>query len=74
MLISLYHVLRLFYSLLFFLLSLNFFFFMHFIEVWLTYNVSGTQQGDTDIHILFFRLFSSLGYNKILTIVPCAIQ
>ena len=28
----------------------------------------------TDTHILFFRLFSIIGYYKVLTIVPCPIQ
>ena len=37
-------------------------------------NVSGAQQGDSVTHILFFKLFSVIGYYKILTIVLCAIQ
>ena len=53
-----------------------FFFLIYFIEVWLTYSVSGAQRGDSviHVHILFLRLFSIIGYYKILTIVPCAIQ
>ena len=49
--------------------------YIFFIEVWLTYSVSGAQQGDPVIHkhTLFFRLFSITGYYKILTIVPCVI-
>ena len=40
--------------------------------------VSGVQQSDSVIHLymylFFFRLFSIIGYYKILNIVPCAIQ
>ena len=36
--------------------------------------VSGVQQSDSDIHILFFfKFFSHLGYYRILSRVPCAI-
>ena len=47
------------------------------IDVELIYNivlVSGVQQSDSVIYICFFRLFSIIGYYKILNIVPCAIQ
>ena len=53
------------------------------IEIQLIYNVvliSGIQQSDSVIHtyiyiyIFFFRFFSIIGYYKILSIVPCAIQ
>ena len=55
------------------------------VEVQLTYNVilvSGVQQSDSVIYIytyiclyiFFFRFFSTLGYYKKLSIVPCAIQ
>ena len=41
--------------------------------------VSGAQQSDSVIlniyiYIYMFRFFSLVGYYKILTIVPCAIQ
>ena len=40
--------------------------------------VSGVQQSDAVIHIhsylVFFKLFSLVGYYKILSRVPCAIQ
>ena len=48
--------------------------------------VSGVQQSDSDIyiyiyiyiythtHIFFFRLFSTVGYYKILNVVPCGTQ
>ena len=38
----------------------------------MTFNVSGAHQSDSVIHIhrLFFKLFSIIGYYKILTIVP----
>ena len=50
-----------------------------FIEVQLIYNlvlVSGVQQSDSVLYILFifFRLFSIIGYYKIMSIVPTAIQ
>ena len=57
----------------------------YFIEVWLIYNVmlvSGVQHSDLDMylyifthtHIFFFRFFSPIGYYKILSTVPCALQ
>ena len=39
--------------------------------------VSAVQQSDSAIHTyisIFFRFFSLIGYYKILSIVPCAIQ
>ena len=51
-----------------------------FIGVELIYNVvlvSGVQQSDSIIHIhifILFRLFSHIGYHRILSRVPCAIQ
>ena len=40
--------------------------------------VSGVQQNDSVIHIhiypFFFRFFSHIGYYRILSRVPCAIQ
>ena len=40
--------------------------------------VSGVQHSDSviyiSIYISFFRFFSLIGYYKILSIVPCAIQ
>ena len=50
-----------------------------FIEIQLIYNVvllSSVQQSASFIHIyiFFFRLFSIIGYYKILNIVPCATQ
>ena len=38
----------------------------------MTFNVSGAHQSDSviHIHILFLKLFSIIGYYKILTIVP----
>ena len=42
---------------------------------WLTvFQVHGGWFIDTYTHILFLRLFSIIGYYKILTIVPCAVQ
>ena len=43
-----------------------------FIEVELTYNVSGAQQGDLILQKsnIILKLFSIIGYYKILTIVP----
>ena len=35
--------------------------------------VSGGQQNDSVIYI-YFRLYSIIGYSKILNIIPCAIQ
>ena len=60
-----------------FLLLLQFFFInIYFIDVYLPCDVSGAQQGDSVVHahMLLFRLFSILGYYKISTIVPGAIQ
>ena len=56
-----------------------FFCFYVLIGVQLIYNavfISGVQHSDSVIHtyILFFRLFSCIGYYKILSTVPCAIQ
>ena len=53
---------------------LSLFFFILF-EVLLIYNiglVSGVQQNNSDIYIVF-RLFSIIGFYKILNIVPCVI-
>ena len=52
------------------------FFLYTFFEVQLIYNVSSAQQGNSVIHIymLFLKLFSIIGYYKILTRVPFAIQ
>ena len=36
--------------------------------------VLGVQQSDSVIHIFFFRFFSHVGYYRILSIVPCAVQ
>ena len=37
--------------------------------------VSGVQQNDSVVHtLLFFRFFSLIGYYKILSRVPCAIE
>ena len=51
------------------------------IEVWLIYNVAlvlSVQRSDSGIYIyiyiFFSRFFSIIGYYKILSIVPCAIQ
>ena len=51
------------------------------IEVWLIYSVvlvSGVQQNDSDkyiyIYVFVYRLFSHIGYYRILSRVPCAIQ
>ena len=52
-----------------------FFSLIFFIEVQLIYNVvltSNVQQ--KNIYISFFRLFSIIGYHKILSRVPCIIQ
>ena len=54
-------------------------FLKNFIEIQLIYNVvlvSGLQQSDSVICIctFFFRFFSIIGYYKILSRVPCAIQ
>ena len=43
-------------------------------EVESIYDVSGVQQSNSDIYIFFLGFFSIIGYNKILSIVPCAIQ
>ena len=53
--------------------------FLNFIKVYLIYNivlVSGRQHSDSFIqaYLFFFRFFSLIGYYKILSIVPCAIQ
>ena len=62
-------------------LSVEFFsLYIYFIDVSLTCNVSGTQQGDSITYIhtqivhIIFRLFPIIGYYKILTVVPTAIQ
>ena len=52
-------------------------FFFFLMEVELIYHVvlvSGIKQSDSVIYIYFFRLFSIIGYYKILNVVPCAIQ
>ena len=53
--------------------------FIYFIELLLIYNfilISAVQQYDLVIHIhtFFFIFFSIMVYQKILNIVPCAIQ
>ena len=56
---------------------------LHFIRLQLIYNVvfvSGIQQSGSCVYIYiyiffhFFRFFSHVGYNKILSRIPCAIQ
>ena len=42
-------------------------------EAWLIYNivlVSGVQHSDS---VIIFRLYSIIGYCKILNIIPCAV-
>ena len=39
------------------------------IEIWLICNVPGVQQSDL---VLYIYNFSTIAYNKILNIVPCA--
>ena len=52
----------------------------YFIEMYLIYNVvlvSGVQQSDSviqHIYLFFSRFFSLIGYCKMLTLGPCAIQ
>ena len=54
--------------------------FLIFVGVQLIYNivlVSGVQQSDSVIHVhisIFVRFFSHVGYYRILSKVPCAIQ
>ena len=57
--------------------ELNIYIYIFFIEVSLTHNDSGAQQtwfSDKYTRVLFFRLFSIIGYYKILTTGSCAIQ
>ena len=51
-------------------------FFKFYIGVYLINDVlvSSVQKIDLVIHIYFFRFFSLMGYYKILSIIPCAIQ
>ena len=57
-------------------------FFTIFIELSLIYNVvlvSGIEQSDSDIYTIYiicisFKCFAIIGYYKILSINPCAIQ
>ena len=47
------------------------------IEVYLIYDVvfiSGIQHSDSVLYVFFFRFFSLIGYYKILSRVPCAMQ
>ena len=47
------------------------------IEVYLLYDVvfiSGIQHSDSVLYVFFFRFFSLIGYYKILSRVPCAMQ
>ena len=63
---------------------IHFFFFFFFLcfkymYIWLKYSWSTMFQvarwfNYTNTHILFLKLFSIIGYYKILTIVPCALQ
>jgi len=58
-------------------LNIYIYIYIFFIEVSLTHNDSGAQQtwlSDKYTCVLFFRLFSIIGYYKILTIGSCAIQ
>ena len=54
-------------------------YFFNFTEVYLIYNVSGILQSGSVIQTcvcvcIFFRFFSIVGYHKMLTAVPCAVQ
>ena len=55
-------------------------FFLNFTGVELIYHVvlvSGVQQSDSAVHIhiyIPYRFFSHIGYHRILSRVPCAIQ
>ena len=71
------------YSSTFVCVQCNLFFLSFFsVEVYLVYSASGVQQRDsvlhththTHTHLFFVRFFSLIGYSKILSIVPCAIQ
>ena len=69
------------YSSAFVCIQCNLFFLSFFSgEVYLVYSASGVQQRDsilhtyTRTHLFFVRFFSLIGYYKILSIVPCAIQ
>ena len=51
--------------------------YLFFIEVELIYNavfISGVQNSDSVISLILFRFSSLIGYYKILSGVPCAIQ
>jgi len=58
---------------------MSYFIYLFFeIEIWLICNVPGVQQSDLVlyiyiyIYIYIYTIFSTIAYNKILNIVPCA--